>query len=71
MFHAPHGEPLTIRISIPILEFTSKRNEVKADTESENGKFERKQRQTQRLMDAEQMKIQSLEVKQSQLLDER
>ena len=42
-----------------------------ADTESENGKFERKQRQTQRLMDAEQMKIQLLEVKQSQLLDER
>ena len=59
------------QIYIPTSEFTSKRNEIKAETDNENGKFERKQRQTQRLMDAEQTKIQSLEVKQTQLFDER
>jgi len=52
-------------------EFTSKRNEIKVETESENGKFERKRRQVQRLMDAEQTKIDSLEVKQNQLFEER
>ena len=41
------------------------------ETESENGKFERKRRQVQRLMDAEQTKIDSLEVKQNQLFEER
>jgi len=51
-------------------EFTSKRNEIKVETESENGKFERKRRQVQRLMDAEQTKIDSLEVKQNQLFEE-
>jgi len=51
-------------------EFSSKRNEIKIETESENGKFELKRRQVQRLMDAEQTKINSLEVKQTQLLEE-
>merc|ERR1711990_151346 len=51
-------------------EFTSKRNEIKVETESEHGKFERKRRQLQRLMDAEQTKIDSLEVKQIQLFEE-
>ena len=54
-----------------IIEFTSKRNEIKVETESEHGKFERKRRQLQRLMDAEQTKIDSLEVKQMQLFEER
>merc|ERR1712183_22762 len=40
------------------------------ETENENGKFERKQRQVQRLIDTEQAKISSLESQQHQLLDE-
>ena len=53
------------------LEFTSKKSEVKLETENEIGKFERKKRQVERITEAEQIKVITSEDLQNQLLDQR
>ena len=53
------------------LEFTSKKSEVKLETENEIGKFERKKRQVERITEAEQIKVIASEDLQNQLLDQR
>ena len=52
-------------------EFATKKSEVKVDTENEIGKFERKKRQVERLVQTEQIKLATLEDSQNQLLDQR
>jgi len=51
-------------------EFATKKSEVKVDTENEIGKFERKKRQVERLVQTEQIKLATLEDSQNQLLDQ-
>jgi len=51
-------------------EFTSKKSEIKVETENEISKFERKKRQVERLTEAEQMKVVTLEDLQIKLLDQ-
>ena len=54
-----------------VSEFITKKSEVKLETENEIAKFERKKRQVERLIEAEQIKVITSEDLQNQLLDQR
>ena len=52
-------------------EFSTKKSEIKADTENEIGKFERKKRQVERLVQTEQLKLATMEDAQNKLWEQR